>query len=535
MAAIECGAFLVSNLNGRVADQNHRDATPRSLRLGGVKAVNYDDWQTWQRQGCTWLPAVAVDPDAELPASWEVFATEEAPFALLESAQSGRYTYICSRAERLVWGEADGVRVFSRNGKGEPEVRRGLPLELLRQLIGERRAPRLAGWPAMTGGFIGLFGYDLVQTWERLARTAARDLRLPLFAAIEPRELFIYDHERRCLGVVVWSKLSSGSSLEEQFATAHATAKTALQKWVSLRKDGEAAGEAVRVDFGERAGLVSSFSAEGFQAAARRIHDYIAAGDTYQVNLSRRTSRPTALSAERIYDALRRVNPSPYMGLFKLREFALVCGSPELLVKLEAGVISSRPIAGTRPRGTFAADDSRFSAELLANEKERAEHLMLVDLIRNDIGRVAEFGSVRVPEFMVLERYSHVMHIVSQVEGRLAAGRTWVDVFKSMFPGGTITGCPKIRTMEIIEELEPVGRGFYTGSLGWISYAGEMELNIVIRSMLLQDGVAHVQAGAGVVADSNPERELDESTRKAQALWVALERAEAAREIPFPA
>lgn len=515
--------------------RNRRDAEARATRLSGVNTVNYDDWQTWQRQGCTWLPAVAVELDTELPASWEGFASET-PLALLESGQSGRHTYICGKVERLVWGGTDSVRIWAGDGEGEPEARHGEPLEILRELIEERRAPRLAGWPAMTGGFIGLFGYDLVQTWERLPRRAMRDLRLPLFAAIEPRELFIYDHERRSLGVVVWSKLSSESLLEDQFATASAAAEAAMQKWAALRVSGrEAANGAAQADFAERAGSSSSFSREGFKEAARRIHDYIATGDTYQVNLSRRTSRPTALSAEKIYDALRRVNPSPYMGLFKLREFALVCGSPELLVKLEAGVISSRPIAGTRPRGTLAADDSNLSAELLANEKERAEHLMLVDLIRNDIGRVAEFGSVRVPEFMVLERYSHVMHIVSQVEGRLEAGRTWVDVFKSMFPGGTITGCPKIRTMEIIEELEPVGRGFYTGSLGWISYAGEMEMNIVIRSMLLQDGIAHVQAGAGVVADSDPERELDESTRKAQALWVALERAEAARGICFSA
>lgn len=455
-----------------------------------------------------------------------------APVVLLESAQSGRYTYICSKAERLVWGEEEGVRVFAEEGGGEVEERRGSPLELLQRLIEERRAPRLSGWPAMTGGFVGLFGYDLVQTWERLRRTAPRDLGLPLFAAIEPRALFIYDHAQRSLGVVVWSLLATDRSVEAQFAAASEMAEKALQQWRSPRASvRESMADVVA---GKREVPVSSFSAEEFQAAARRIHDYIAAGDTYQVNLSRRTSRPTVLSPERIYDALRQVNPSPYMGLFKLREFALVCGSPELLVKLEAGVISSRPIAGTRPRGKLAADDSHFSAELLASEKERAEHLMLVDLIRNDIGRVAEFGSVRVPEFMVLERYSHVMHIVSQVEGRLAAGCTWVDVFKSMFPGGTITGCPKIRTMEIIEELEPVARGFYTGSLGWISYAGEMELNIVIRSMLLQDGIAHVQAGAGVVADSNPERELDESTRKAQALWVALERAEAASATSSP-
>jgi len=268
-----------------------------------------------------------------------------------------------------------------------------------------------------------------------------------------------------------------------------------------------------------------SFDGPKFQRAVTQIQEYIAAGDTYQVNVSLRTSRPTRVPPARIYAALRRINPSPYMGFFRVPEFALVCGSPELLVRLVDGVVSSRPIAGTRPRGDAAAQDRHLSAELLASEKERAEHLMLVDLIRNDIGRVARFGTVHVSEFMAIEQYSHVMHIVSQVEGRLAEGRTWVDVFRSMFPGGTITGCPKIRTMEIIDEIEPVGRGFYTGALGWISYSGEMEMNIVIRSMLVAGSVAHVQAGAGIVADSSPARELDEALRKAQALWVALEEA----------
>jgi Anthranilate/para-aminobenzoate synthases component I len=493
-----------------------------------MRPITQDDWRRWQREGCTRLPAAAVVREAALPAGWGAWG-RRTPFALLESALAGRYTYICGRAERVIVGDHDCLEIRSGDDGRGLETRRGAPLRMLQALIDERRAPVLSGWPAMMGGLIALFGYDLVQTWEKLPQRARRDLRIPLFAAIEPRELFIYDHAERTLGVVVWSDVGADTPVDETFADAQAAVRAAVERW----KTGDA-GEVRDEDFSsstvrreQGALLEPSFSAEAFQAAAYRIHDYIAAGDTYQVNLSRRTSRATAVAAEVVYDALRRVNPSPYMGLFKLGDFALVCGSPELLVKLEGGTISSRPIAGTRPRGAVQAADTELSAELFASEKERAEHLMLVDLIRNDIGRVAEFGSVHVPEFMVLERYSHVMHIVSQVEGRLAAGRTWVDVFESMFPGGTITGCPKIRTMEIIEELEPVGRGFYTGSLGWISYGGEMEFNIIIRSMLVQDGVAHVQAGAGVVADSNPERELDESTRKAQALWVALEQAEA--------
>jgi len=383
--------------------------------------------------------------------------------------------------------------------------------------------------PAMTGGLMGVFGYDLVRTWERIPTRARRDLPLPLFAMIEPQELFVFDHSDESLFMIVWRAVGPDEPpLSELWNQSNAATAAMWRRW-------SAAPETLP-DFSATNSKMSdrpraqSLKPDDFKAAARRTLEYIAAGDTYQVNLSLRTSQPVVAAAEVIYEALRRVNPSPYMGLLRMPEFALVCGSPELLVRLVNGVISSRPIAGTRPRGDAMRQDSHMSAELLASDKERAEHLMLVDLIRNDIGRVAEYGTVNVSEFMGLEHYSHVMHIVSQVEGRLAAGKTWVDVFKSMFPGGTITGCPKIRTMEIIDELEPVGRGFYTGALGWISYAGEMEMNIVIRSMLVHNGIAHVQAGAGIVADSQPDRELDEALRKAQALWVALEQTKTTRE-----
>jgi para-aminobenzoate synthetase component 1 len=406
-------------------------------------------------------------------------------------------------------------------------------LDVLETLRKQNVTPALPGWPAMMGGLIGVFGYDLVHTWENLPRIARRDLDLPLYAVMEARELFVFDHVERTLTVVVWTAVSAHrDDLSTAFSAAQRQVAAALARWQTKVERADSVAFARDAVAGSSSEVHApsfapppSFAPAAFQSAVRRIQDYIAAGHTYQVNLSLRASRSTSVPAVEIYDALRRVNPSPYMGLLRLPEFALVCGSPELLVRVVDGVVRSRPIAGTRPRGQAAPEDAHLSAELFASEKERAEHLMLVDLIRNDIGRVAKPGSVTVRDFMALERYSHVMHIVSAVEGRLAPGRSWVDVLRAMFPGGTITGCPKIRTMEIIEELEPVGRGFYTGALGWISYAGAMEMNIVIRSMLVQNGVAHVQAGAGIVADSRPERELDESLRKAQALWVALEQA----------
>lgn len=491
--------------------------------------VGIDQWLRWLRAGFTRLPVVLVVPAERLPERWAAApAFREAPVSvLLESAHAGRYTYLCDRPERVVVGEADRAEIRAPDFAGVTARREGGPLDVLRSLLAERRAPAMAGWPAMTGGLFVLLGYDLVHSWETLPRVAQRDLAVPLYVAVEPRELFVFDHATNTLGVIAWCDVSAvgaddAAALGKRFGEVEASLRAAHARW---RMRG-AAVEALRGGPVADAAPAASFAAEGFRDAVLRIKDYIAAGDTYQVNLSLRTSRATTRPPAAIYDALRRINPSPYMGLLQTPVFSLVCGSPELLVRLVDGAVSSRPIAGTRRRGAAQAEDADLSVELEASPKERAEHLMLVDLIRNDIGRVAEFGSVHVPEFMAIERYSHVMHLVSQVEGRLAAGRAWDDVLRSMFPGGTITGCPKIRTMQIIEELEPVGRGFYTGALGWISHGGDMELNIIIRSMLVQGGVAHVQAGAGIVADSQPERELDESLRKAQALWAAFEIAE---------
>ena len=268
-----------------------------------------------------------------------------------------------------------------------------------------------------------------------------------------------------------------------------------------------------------------------FAQAARRAQEYIAAGDTYQVNLSTRLELPAPADPLLAYEAVRATNPSPYMSYVRGPGFSLVCGSPELLVEAVGDRIASRPIAGTRPRTGQDDEDGAFARELAADSKERAEHLMLVDLLRNDVGRVAAPGTVRVPEFMAVERYSHVMHLVSQVEGALPSPRpTPAQVIRALFPGGTVTGAPKVRTMQVIAELEPVARGFYTGSVGWADFSGDLCLNIVIRTLVQTHPFrspprCFVQAGAGVVADSVPGREYDESLRKALALRVALARA----------
>jgi para-aminobenzoate synthetase component 1 len=257
--------------------------------------------------------------------------------------------------------------------------------------------------------------------------------------------------------------------------------------------------------------------------AVRKVQAYIAQGDVFQVNLSLRQSSPLSASPEELYEWLRLVNPSPYMGFIRCPDFQLVSASPELLVESLDGRLATRPIAGTRRRGLTSAEDMRLAQELLANEKERAEHIMLVDLERNDLGRISQYGSVSVDELMTVEYYSHVMHLVSQVRGLLSPGKDAFDVIAAAFPGGTITGAPKVRTMEIIEELEPVRRGPYTGSMGWIDYNGDMEFNIIIRTVAVRGGKAHIQAGAGIVIDSDPEREYYESLNKAKALWKAIQ------------
>ena len=286
------------------------------------------------------------------------------------------------------------------------------------------------------------------------------------------------------------------------------------------------AREQLHIDVESIAGIQPAFGKADYIAAVQRIQVYISQGDVFQVNLSVRQSRQLCTTPEEIYEALRIVNPSPYMGLLRFAGFALVSGSPELLVQLEDGVLRTRPIAGTRPRGKDEQDDLRLAGELIDNDKERAEHVMLVDLERNDLGRISKYGSVHVKDFMVIEYYSHVMHIVSEVVGELAEGKDAYDVIAATFPGGTITGAPKIRTMEIIEELEPVRRGPYTGSMGWIDYNGNMEFNIIIRTLVAVQGMGHIQAGAGIVIDSIPEREYMESLNKAKAMWKAIEYSE---------
>jgi len=477
-----------------------------------LAAVTAADWAA-AGPGWTHLPYLARFRSGRLPASWEGFFTGR-HHAVLESGRTGSLTIAIPAATRATVFFADG-RVVLHAEDGAHEEASESPLAYLRRWSREVRAPRLAGWPAFQGGLIALLGYELAAQFEPV-RPAPADVRVPLAAFLEAHDACVFDAAKQELTVVVLCPVGSPNSA---LRAARARAFDLAARWSA-----SGVAPALPPSVAPAAPLAASFDEPGFVRAVARCQDYIAAGDTYQVNLSTRLEVPP-VDPLLAYEALRAANPSPYMGFVRLPGAALACGSPELLVEVADGRVTSRPIAGTRPRGVDEAADLAWARELSGDTKEKAEHLMLVDLLRNDVGRVSRPGTVCVPEFMAVERYSHVMHLVSQVEGDLAAGAGPADVVRALFPGGTVTGAPKVRTMQIIAELEPLARAYYTGSLGWIGASGELCLNIIIRSLWTAEGRAFVQAGAGIVADSVPAREYAESLRKAQAPLLAAARA----------
>lgn len=449
------------------------------------------------------------------------------PFGfLLESVVGGetwaRYTFLGSEprgAWRLSGGEVS--RWTPEDGWGAP-VACADPLEDLDRELGRHVPAPVPGLPRFWGGAVGFFGYDVVRHIERLPDAPAGGLDLP-------DALFMLT------GSVV--------AIDNLFGRAHVirAVDTSGADDAELRRRYDAAAAAVdelvtrlstspppaALDLGEPPAedqpFASTTTREEFEAQVRRVQEYIRAGDAFQVVLSQRLTVPLRARSFDLYRVLRTVNPSPYLYFLDLDGFQIVGSSPEVLVRLEAGRVLVRPIAGTRPRGADAAQDAELARDLLADPKEVAEHLMLLDLGRNDVGRVAEFGSVRVPQRMAIERYSHVLHMVSTVEGDLRPGLSAMDVFRAAFPAGTVSGAPKVRAMEIIDELEPVRRGPYAGAVGYASFGGHaMDMAIAIRTVIAEGGNAHVQAGAGIVSDSVPASEYQETLNKARALLRAV-------------
>lgn len=391
------------------------------------------------------------------------------------------------------------------------------PLAYVERFQARFKVPELDGLPRFTGGLVGYFGYDTVRYVERrlAACTKPDPLNTPDIFLMVSDEVMVFDNVKGKLYLIVHADpaqadalLLAEQRLDALVAGIHAPLKVNPQP---------ASKPLTEADF------VSSFGEQAFKRVVNTVKDYVLAGDVMQVVPSQRLSAPFSLPPIQLYRALRHLNPSPYMYFMHCGDFHIVGSSPEILARVEHGQVAVRPIAGTRKRGATPERDKALEAELLADPKEIAEHLMLIDLGRNDVGRVAEIGQVRVTEQMVVERYSHVMHIVSNVEATLKPGVTSLDVLKATLPAGTLSGAPKVRAMEIIDELEPVKRGIYGGAIGYLSWQGAMDTAIAIRTAVVKDGVMHVQAGAGVVADSVPELEWMETQNKARALMRAAE------------
>ncbi len=474
-----------------------------------------------------------------IPVARQILADMETPVSAFRKIDSGNYAFLLESVEGgETWGRysflgsnpslvfrAKGSHLEVLRGAGR-EVLTGLhdPLTGLGHLLGRYRAVGVPGLPRFTGGMVGYLSYDVVRHIERLPALAKDDLDLPDALFLLTDTLLIFDNVTHRITV-----LSNAILQDESQAAVERAYREAQQKIDAIiaalrRPMGAAVGRPAR---GGPLAMESTFSREGFCEAVGRAKAYVEAGDIIQAVLSQRLTVRTDADPFDVYRALRIVNPSPYMYYLRLGDLKVVGSSPEILVRLEGDRIDLRPIAGTRPRGATEEEDRRLEEELRADPKERAEHIMLVDLGRNDVGKVARVGSVEVSELMVVERYSHVMHLVSHVRGTLEPGRNALDVLRACFPAGTVTGAPKVRAMQIIEELEPVRRGPYAGAVGYVSFSGNLDTCITIRTVLFARGVASIQVGAGIVADSEPEREYQETMNKARGVLRAIELAEA--------
>ena len=470
---------------------------------------------------------LAADLDTPLSAFLRL---RPGPYAfLLESVEGGekwaRYSFLGS--DPLMVFTAKGGRVNLRHADGRVEqMATDNPLEGLRSVLSRFTPVPVPGLPRFQGGAVGFFSYDIVRHVERLPRLAKDDLRLPDAVFMLTDTLIVFDNLRHRLLVIANAHVEGKDPAALDRAYDAAAVKIGMLLAKLARPARPPAPLTIPdpqplVALGED-GFTSTMDEATYTEAVRRTKEYIAAGDAYQVVISRRLDTELTSDPFTVYRALRTINPSPYLFFLRLGKTSVVGSSPEVLVRLEDERIEERPIAGTHPRGATEAQDAALAAQMAADPKERAEHVMLVDLGRNDVGRVARIGSVEVTEFMVVERYSHVMHLVSHVRGLLASGKDAFDVLAACFPAGTLSGAPKVRAMEIIEEMEPTRRGPYGGAVGYISYSGNMDSCITIRTVVCHGRRASIQVGAGIVADSDPKTEWLETCSKARGMILAL-------------
>jgi anthranilate synthase component 1 len=486
-----------------------------------------------------------------VPVVREILADLDTPLGSFLKLDDGRTAFLFeSMGPADQWGRYSiigfGARASFLASQGRVEIERGEdrqvielpvdrsvdPLHYLRELLAELAPAELPDLPKFAGGAVGFLSYDWVRYVERLPESGGDRLGVPDCFFTFPATVLVHDRQRQRFTLIAWSDVSQATSVDSAYDDALDRLEKLVQQLSSAVPDAcqqpalsVPSSDARRPELAQHSNLTRERYGEMIDAA----REYIKAGDIFQVVLSQRFVLPLRCDPIQIYRWLRVVNPSPYLFLLRCGGRTVIGSSPEILVRLEAGEIVLRPIAGTRPRGGAERDDQEIEQELLADPKEQAEHIMLVDLGRNDVGRVAEIGSVRVDELKVVERYAAVMHIVSNVRGRLRKDRDAIDLLRAAFPAGTLTGAPKVRAMQIIEELEPERRGLYGGAVGYIEHRGDMDMSIAIRTMLIQDGQIYLQAGGGIVADSDTEHEYQETIHKASALIRAIELANGGR------
>lgn len=487
--------------------------------------ISNDEFNTFAAQGYNHIPVVReVLADLDTPLSAYMKLASGSRSYLLESVQGGekwgRYSIIGLTANTVL-RVSDDIITIEVGSKTISEKQTTDPFAEIDNFLKQYRVPDIKGLPRFSGGLVGYFGYDCVRYIEpRLGAGSKQDpLACPDIMLMVSDRIVVFDNVRGKLMIIV----HADPSQDDAYAKAQYDLDMLVNKLKTTVIDNSKIESPRTVNEDD---FVSGFTQENYQQAVAKIKDYIVEGDVMQVVLSQRLSIPYHAPPLNLYRALRSMNPSPNMFYINFDEFQVVGASPEILVRLEDDTVTVRPIAGTRPRGKNDVEDKQLEDELLADPKELAEHLMLIDLGRNDISRVSKTGSVKVTEKMIIERYSHVMHIVSNVIGKLDDAYNAIDVLRATFPAGTVSGAPKIRAMEIIDELEPVKRGVYAGAVGYLSWKGNMDTAIAIRTAVIKNNILHIQAGAGIVADSVPEREWEETMSKGRAIFRAVSMAE---------
>jgi anthranilate synthase component 1 len=482
--------------------------------------TTFDEFRELAQRG-TFVPVYKeIVADLLTPVSAFLKIAEHSDYAfLLESVeggeQVGRYSFL-GKDPFLILRARAGRTIIDRAGQTSESDKPFVPA--LRELMAGFHSPFVSGLPRFTGGAVGYLGYDAAAWFEPVTLQPSSDVEdeagFMLFDTV-----LAFDHVRHRILIIANARITGDEDLEALYQFARA-------KIDFVERELDRTLSRTATSNGQPIDITSNVARDEFEGMVRTAKEYIAAGDIYQVVLSQRFETPFAADPFMAYRALRHVNPSPYMYFLRMGGRAIVGSSPEMLVRVEGQQIQTHPIAGTRPRGRTDEEDVRLADELRRNEKERAEHVMLVDLGRNDVGRVSAYGTVKVPTYMTLERYSHVMHLVSIVEGKLSDDRDRLDALVACFPAGTVSGAPKVRAMEIIAELENRRRGVYAGAVGYLDFAGNLDFCITIRTVVIEGGKAYVQAGAGIVADSNPAAEYEETRDKARAVIQALELAQ---------